>query len=95
MKISIVKAANHNHPPAHYGIRDDEVIVTILLHDVCEDCDISLQEFPVSDAVRHSVDLVTFSIMNGESKEIAKNRYYKYDPADPRGNIDKADRPLP
>lgn len=58
------------------GIRDDEVIATILLHDVCEDCDVSLQELPVADAVRHNVELMTFSVMNGESKEIAKNRYY-------------------
>lgn len=58
------------------GIRDDEVIATILLHDVCEDCDVSLQELPVADAVRHNVEMMTFSVMNGESKEIAKNRYY-------------------
>ena len=58
------------------GIRDDEVIATILLHDVCEDCDVSLQELPVADTVRHNVELMTFSVMDGESKEIAKNRYY-------------------
>ena len=58
------------------GMRDDDVIATILLHDVCEDCDVSLQELPVEDAVRHNVELVTFSIMSGESKEMAKNRYY-------------------
>lgn len=58
------------------GIQDDDVIATILLPDVCEDCDVSLQELPVEDTVRHNAELVTFSIMNGESKEIAKNRYY-------------------
>ncbi|MBQ6961466.1 MAG: HD domain-containing protein [Clostridia bacterium] len=58
------------------GIRDDEVIATILLHDVCEDCDVGLQELPVNDRVRHSVDLMTFQVMSGETKEIAKNRYY-------------------
>ena len=36
------------------GIRDDAVVATILLHDVCED----------------------FRVMDGETKEIAKNRYY-------------------
>ena len=30
------------------GIRDDEVIATILLHDVCEDCSISLMAHEVS-----------------------------------------------
>ncbi len=58
------------------GIRDDEVIATILLHDVCEDCDVSIQELPVNDHVRHSVELMTFRVMTGETKEIAKNRYY-------------------
>jgi len=58
------------------GIRDDTVVATILLHDVCEDCGVCLQELPVNDTVRHAVDLMTFRIMEGETKEIAKNRYY-------------------
>lgn len=58
------------------GITDDNTIATILLHDVCEDCGVSLQELPVNDDVRHSVDLVSMRIMNGETKEIAKQRYY-------------------
>ena len=43
---------------------------------MCEDCDVGLQELPVNDRVRHSVDLMTFQVMSGETKEIAKNRYY-------------------
>ncbi len=58
------------------GIRDDEVVAAILLHDVVEDCGVSLQELPVSAGVKHSVDLVTFSVMEGETKESAKTRYY-------------------
>ena len=58
------------------GIKDDTVVATILLHDVCEDCGVSIAELPVSDAVKHGVDLMTFRIMPGEDKEIAKNRYY-------------------
>lgn len=58
------------------GIREDEVIATILLHDVCEDCGVSLAELPVNDTVRRGVELMTFSIMEGETKDIAKNRYY-------------------
>ena len=58
------------------GIRDDEVIATILLHDVCEDCDVGLQELPVNDRVRRSVELMTFQVMANETKEIARNRYY-------------------
>ncbi len=58
------------------GIRDDDVIAAILLHDVVEDCGVGLNELPVSDEVRHSVDLVTFTVMDGETKETAKVRYY-------------------
>ena len=58
------------------GIKEDAVIATILLHDVCEDCGVGIAELPVSDAVKHAVDLMTFRVMEGETKEIAKNRYY-------------------
>lgn len=58
------------------GIRDDTVVATILLHDVCEDCGVAVAELPVSDVVKHAVDLMTFRVMDGETKEIAKNRYY-------------------
>ena len=58
------------------GIRDDTVVATILLHDVCEDCGVGLAELPVNDTVKHAVDLMTFRVMEGETKEIAKNRYY-------------------
>ena len=58
------------------GIREDAVVATILLHDVCEDCGVSIGQLPVSDAVRHAVDLMTFRVMEGETKQIAKNRYY-------------------
>ena len=58
------------------GIKEDAVIATILLHDVCEDCGVGLAELPVSDAVKHAVDLMTFRVLEGETKEIAKNRYY-------------------
>lgn len=58
------------------GIKDDATIATILLHDVCEDCGVSLQELPVNDHVRRGVQLMTFAVMDGETKEIAKQRYY-------------------
>lgn len=58
------------------GIREDTVVATILLHDVCEDCGVTLGELPVSETVKHAVDLMTFRVMEGETKEIAKNRYY-------------------
>lgn len=58
------------------GIKDDNIIATILLHDVCEDCGVSLNELPVNDTVKRGVELITFEIMDGETKEVAKKRYY-------------------
>ena len=58
------------------GIKDDNTIATILLHDVCEDCGVSVAELPVNDVVKRGVELMTFTVMSGETKEIAKRRYY-------------------
>ena len=63
------------------GIKDDNVIATILLHDVCEDCNTSLDELPVNDKVKRGVELMTFSVMEGETKETAKIRYYNMLPS--------------
>ena len=58
------------------GIKDDNIIATILLHDVCEDCRVSLEELPVNNEVKRGVELMTFRVMEGETKETAKVRYY-------------------
>lgn len=71
------------------GIRDDATVATILLHDVCEDCGVGLQELPVNDTVRHAVDLMTFRVMEGETKEIAKNRYYNMLPESREASLTK------
>ena len=58
------------------GMDDDTLISTILLHDVCEDCGVSPQELPVSQEVRYDVELMTFTVLDGETKDAAKRRYY-------------------
>jgi len=58
------------------GIKDDNTIATILLHDVCEDCGVSLKELPINNDVRRGVQLMTFTVLDGETKEDAKKRYY-------------------
>ena len=58
------------------GIEDDNSIATILLHDVCEECEVPLEELPVGDIVKRGVELMTFEVMEGETKETAKVRYY-------------------
>ena len=71
-----------NHPlimtcQAHaLGIRDDNLLAAILLHDVVEDTDVRLEELPFPDEVRELVDLVTFRIPEGMHKEEAKKVYY-------------------
>ena len=58
------------------GMADDTLISTILLHDVCEDCGVSPQELPVSQEVRSGVELMTFTVLAGETQDAAKRRYY-------------------
>jgi len=71
------------------GIQDDNVVATILLHDVCEDCGVSLSELPVNDVVRRGVELMTFQVMEGENKESAKIRYYNMLPQSKEALITK------
>lgn len=56
------------------GIRNDEVLSACLLHDVVEDCDVTLDLLPVSNNIRRSVDLLTF-VKEGDEKT-AKSIYY-------------------
>lgn len=41
------------------GLEDDNLISTILLHDVCEDCGVKVEDLPVNDVVKEAVRLVT------------------------------------
>ena len=41
------------------GIYQDEFLAAALLHDVCEDCEVTLDELPVNDKARELVRLVT------------------------------------
>lgn len=56
---------------------DDEMLATILLHDVCEDCGVKKNELPVNETVREAVDCLTFGVNEGESRVEAKKRYYE------------------
>ncbi len=42
------------------GIKDDNIIATILLHDVCEDCGVNILELPVNSDVRRGVELKSY-----------------------------------
>ena len=41
------------------GIKEDTVLATALLHDVCEDCNVSMKNLPFSDEVKEAVALLT------------------------------------
>jgi (p)ppGpp synthase/HD superfamily hydrolase len=58
------------------GIRDDAVLAAVLLHDVVEDTEYTLEELPFSDEVKELVNLLTH--VKGQGNEeyfgrIAKN----------------------
>lgn len=53
------------------GIRDDRVLSVCLLHDVCEDCNVTPEELPFSKAVQKSVALMTKHREEGK----ARNRW--------------------
>lgn len=52
------------------GLQDDDLLATILLHDVVEDCGVSAASLPVNRSVQNAVLLVTRQ--EGESK----GKYY-------------------
>ena len=54
----------------------DEIVATVLLHDVCEDCNIPLTALPVNEAVRNGVKLMTIRPYEGEDKLETKRRYF-------------------
>ena len=58
------------------GIRDDNIIATILLHDVCEDTGTRVEELPFNDTIRNGVRFMTFRQYTNEDKQTAKRRYY-------------------
>ena len=67
------------------GLEDQSVISTLLLHDVVEDCDASVNDLPVSQKVKDAVDLLSFRKpavyfeKDGEGVHLSdvKREYYK------------------
>ena len=82
-QFSAVEVEYINHPlmmacHAHaMGIRDDALLSAILLHDVAEDTDTPADELPFSEEVRRIVDLVTFRLLPGMTRQQAKAVYYE------------------
>lgn len=60
------------------GLDNDDIISVALLHDVCEDCEMSVDELPVNEDVKAAVALLTKDALHTRSEEeyygdIAKN----------------------
>lgn len=59
------------------GIRDDSVVATILLHDICEDCGISPSTLPFSSNIVTGVKYMTITKFDTDSSKIeTKKRYF-------------------
>lgn len=61
---------------AALGIRDDDVIATVLLHDVCEDTMTKIEALPFNETIRKGVKYMTFRKYENEEKQAAKRRYF-------------------
>ena len=59
------------------GLVDDDLLAACLLHDVLEDCPVSREELPCSEAAKDAIELLTFEIAEGEDRDSAKARYYE------------------
>ena len=62
-----------------FGIRDDQLLASILLHDVVEQSEgkIKVMALPFSDEVKELVRLVTFTVSTGKTQEEAEDEYYR------------------
>ena len=53
------------------GLDDDNIISTALLHDVCEDCGVTVDELPVNDTTKEAMALLT------KKRDVNKEEYYQ------------------
>lgn len=58
------------------GLTDDNLLAVILLHDICEDTDTSINELPTNDKVKHGIKYMTIQELPGENQSETKRRYF-------------------
>lgn len=59
------------------GLRDDNIIATILLHDVVEDCGIQIEYLPVNNTIKQAVKYMTITEFDTDVDKIeTKCRYF-------------------
>lgn len=73
------------------GIKDDNIIATILLHDVPEDCNIDIENLPVNETIKRGVKYMTVKkLPTDRSKMETKRRYFNNLLESPEATICKA-----
>lgn len=59
------------------GIRDDDTIAAVLLHDVCEDCGVTVEQLPFNSNVKQGVKYMTITPFDTDKDKLeTKRRYY-------------------
>lgn len=58
------------------GIADDDLLAIILLHDVCEDCDVRPEELPFNDVIKEAVEAITHIKDESNSRDQDLKKYY-------------------
>lgn len=71
------------------GIKDDAILAAILLHDVVEDTNTSLDELPFNDEVKELVDLLTLVVPEGKTRKEVKPEYYRKIKNNPKASVIK------
>ena len=54
------------------GLDDDDIISTALLHDVCEDCGVKVEDLPVNEITKNAVGLLTKDYTRDEQEYYQK-----------------------
>lgn len=64
---------------AALNIKDDNIMSTILLHDVCEDCGVDVDTLPFNDVVKYAVKHMTVTKFDTDKSKIETKRRYFYE----------------
>lgn len=59
------------------NIGSDELVATVLLHDVVEDCDVTVDELDINDNIKQAVELLSYKKSDDISIEESKQLYYE------------------
>lgn len=93
--LSDVEVPYINHPlmmachATALGIHDDNMLTSILIHDVVEDTEVTVDDLPFSEEVKQIVSLLTFTVPEGVEKEYARVDYYERISHNPKATIIK------